>query len=196
MRLWRELHGLTAVDVLRMLDFKQSYFELFGLPEHFDIDFSKLGSAFRDLQAKYHPDRFINADDKERLVAVQTTGLINEAHETLKSPRLRARYLLKLNGVDFDDEIDTTSDGAFLMRQMEIREAIEDVTSAEDPLARIDDIAQEISGEADALKDDFIDQLEAGNLEAAKEAVLKMKFFERLCQESKSITEKLEDDLI
>jgi molecular chaperone HscB len=178
-----------------MLDFKQSYFELFGLPETFDIDFNQLGSSFRALQAKYHPDRFINADDKERLVAMQTTGLINEANETLKSSRLRARYLLKLKGVDFDDEVDTTSDGAFLMHQMEIREALEDVENAQDPLARIDDIGQEISGEADALKDDFVDQLEAENLDAAKEAVLKMKFFERLCQESKNLTEKLEDQL-
>ena len=178
-----------------MLDFKQSYFELFGLPEEFDVNFTKLGSAFRDLQAKYHPDRFINADDKERLVAVQTTGFINEAHETLKSSRLRARYLLMQKGVDFDDEIDTTHDGAFLMHQMEIREALESVESAEDPLARIDDIAQEISGEADALKDEFVETLEDGKLECAKEAVLKMKFFERLCEESKMLTEKLEDDL-
>jgi len=178
-----------------MLDFKQSYFKLFGLPEEFELDFKKLDSNFRELQAKYHPDRFMNADDKERRIAVQTTGFINEAYETLKSSRLRARYLLKLKGIDFDDEIDTTSDGAFLMHQMEIREALEDVSNAQDPLARIDDLAQEISGEADALKDDFVDQLEAGNLDAAKEAVLKMKFFERLCQESKNITEKLEDDL-
>ncbi len=178
-----------------MLDFKQSYFELFGLPEKFDIDFTKLNAKFRELQAKYHPDRFVNGSDHERLVAVQTTGLINEANETLKSSRLRARYLLTLKGVDFDDEIDTTSDGAFLMHQMEIRETLEEVSNAQDPLARIDDIAQEISGEADALKDDFVEQLELGNLDAAKEAVLKMKFFERLCQESKSITEKLEDEL-
>jgi molecular chaperone HscB len=178
-----------------MLDFKQSYFELFGLPELFDVDTAKLGSAFRELQAKYHPDRFVNADDKERRVAVQTTGLINEANETLKSSRLRARYLLDLAGVDFDDEIDTTSDGAFLMHQMEIREALEDVSNAKDPLARIDDIGQEISGESDALKDEFVEQLEAGNLDAAKEAVLKMKFFERLCQESTRITEELEDEL-
>ena len=178
-----------------MLDFKQSYFELFGLPEKFDIDFTKLNEKFRELQAKYHPDRFVNGSDNERLVAVQTTGLINEANETLKSSRLRARYLLTLKGVDFDDEIDTTSDGAFLMHQMEIREALEEVSNAQDPLARIDDIAQEISGEADALKDEFVEQLESGNLDAAKEAVLKMKFFERLCQESKTITEKLEDEL-
>ncbi len=178
-----------------MLDFKQSYYSLFSLPEQFDIDFPALASSFRELQARYHPDRFINADDKERLQAVQSTGFINQANETLKSSRLRARYLLTLKGVDFDDEIDTTSDGAFLMHQMEIREALEDVVNAADPLARVDDVAQEISGEADALKDDFVEKLETGNLEGAKEAVLKMKFFERLCQESRKLTEKLEDEL-
>jgi len=178
-----------------MLDFKQSYFELFGLPEDFDIDTSKLASSFRELQAKFHPDRFVNADDSERLVAVQTTGFINEANETLKSSRLRARYMLKLAGIDFDDEIETTSDGSFLMHQMEIREALEEVSTANDPLARIDDIAQEISGEADALKDNFSVYLKEGKLDEAKEAVFKMKFYERLCQESKALTEKLEDDL-
>jgi len=178
-----------------MLDFKQSYFDLFGLPEHFNIDESQLSSAFRALQAKYHPDRFINADDQERRLALQTTGFINEAHETLLSSRLRARYLLILNGIDFDDEIDTTHDGAFLMHQMDIREALEGVRNAHDPLARIDDIAQEISGEADALKDDFIEKMEEGKLACAKDAVLKMKFFERLCQESRRLTEELEDEL-
>ncbi len=178
-----------------MLDFNQSYFALFGLPEQFDIDFSTLATRFRELQAQYHPDRFINSDDATRRQALQATGFINEAHETLLSSRLRARYLLILKGVDFDDEIDTTHDAAFLMHQMEIREALEDVQNAHDPLARIDDIAQEISGEADALKDEFMQNIEEGKLSCAKDAVLKMKFFERLCQESRQLTEKLEDEL-
>jgi len=178
-----------------MLDFNQSYFELFGLPEKFNIDLSQLASRFRELQAKYHPDRFINSDDQERRLALQATGYLNEANETLKSSRLRARYLLERKGIPFDDEVDTTHDGAFLMHQMELREALEDVKNAQDPLARVDDVAQEISGEADALKDEFVEQFEAGNYDKAKEAVLKMKFFERLCQESKDLTEKLEDEL-
>ncbi len=178
-----------------MLDFNQSYFALFGLPEKFDIDLSALEKSFRQLQTQYHPDRFINSGDEERRLALQATGFINEAHETLLSSRLRARYLLERKGVDFNDEVDTTHDGAFLMHQMEIREALEGVVNAEDPLARIDDIAQEISGEADALKDHFVEKLEAGELDDAKEAVLKMKFFERLCQESRQLTEKLEDEL-
>jgi len=178
-----------------MLDFKQSYFDLFGLPVHFQIDDSQLSASFRALQKKYHPDKFVNASDQERRLAVQSTGFINEAYETLLSSRLRARYLLIQNGVDFDDEIDTTHDGAFLMRQMEIREALEDAKNAEDPLIRIDAVAQEISDEANALKDDFIEKMEEGKLACAKDAVLKMKFFERLCQESRRITEKLEDEL-
>ena len=178
-----------------MLDFKQNYFDLFGLPEQFEIDESQLSSAFRELQAKYHPDRFVNASEQERRAALQATGFINEAHETLLSSRLRARYLLTLKGIDFDDEVDTTHVGAFLMRQMELREALEDVKNAHDPLARIDDLAQQISGEADALKDDFVEKMEQGKLACAKDAVLKMKFFERLCQESRRLTEELEDEL-
>ena len=178
-----------------MLDFKQSYFALFGLPEDYDIDPSKLAASFRELQAKYHPDRFVNSDEHVRRVAVQTTGLINEANETLKSARLRARYMLTLRGIDFDDEIDTTSDGAFLMHQMEMREALEDVVNANDPLARVDDIAQDVEAQMDALKEDFVENFEAGNYVEAKEDVLKMKFFERLCQEVKTLTEKLEDEM-
>jgi len=74
-----------------MLDFNQSYFDLFGLPEQFELDTSKLATSFRELQAQFHPDRFVNADDQERRVALQSTGFINEAHEAIKSPRLRAR---------------------------------------------------------------------------------------------------------
>lgn len=178
-----------------MLDVNQSFFELFGLPEQFDIDPSQLTASFRDLQAKYHPDRFIDADEQQRRLAVQSTGFINEANETLKSSRLRARYLLILNGIDFDDEVDTTSDAMFLMHQMEMREALEDVENANDPLARVDDIAQNVEDEMDALQESFNEHFSAGKYTEAKEDVLKMKFYERLCQEVKTLTEKLEDEM-
>jgi molecular chaperone HscB len=178
-----------------MLDFKQSYFDLFGLPEDYNIDTSALALSFRELQAKYHPDRFVNSDEQERRVAVQTTGFINEANETLKSSRLRARYMLQQKGVDFDDEIDTTSDGMFLMHQMEMREALEDVPNAKDPIAGVDDIAHDVESQMDALKESFVEYYAAEKYAEAKEDVLKMKFFERLCQEVKTLTEKLEDEM-
>lgn len=182
-----------------MLDFNQSYFKLFGLSEQFALDTSTLATAFRELQAKYHPDRFINADDQERRVALQSTGFINEANEALKSPRLRARYLLTLKGVEFDDEIDTTSDGMFLMQQMEMREALEDAQSASDDpdavLDAVEKIGKEVRALSQTLQDDFENNYNAEDFVAAKQAVLKMKFFERLSNEVKTLTEKLEDDM-
>ncbi len=182
-----------------MLDFNQSYFKLFGLSEQFALDSSALATAFRELQAQYHPDRFVNADDKERRVAVQSTGFINEAHEALKAPRLRARYLLTLKGIEFDDEIDTTSDGMFLMQQMEMREALEDAqNSSEDPeeaLDAVEKVGKEVRSLSQSLQNDFERHYDVEDFNAAKEAVLKMKFFERLSNEVKTLTEKLEDEM-
>ena len=182
-----------------MLDFNQSYFKLFGLSEQFALDTSTLATSFRELQAQYHPDRFVNADDQKRRVALQSTGFINEAHEALKSPRLRARYLLNLKGVEFDDEIDTTSDGMFLMQQMEMREALEDAQSASDDpevvLDAIEKTGKEVKALSQSLQNDFEINFDIDNFVAAKEAVLKMKFFERLSNEVKTLTEKLEDDM-
>jgi len=182
-----------------MLDFNQSYFKLFGLSEQFALDTSTLATAFRELQAEYHPDRFVNADDQERRVAVQSTGFINEAHEALKSPRLRARYLLILKGIEFDDEIDTTSDVLFLMQQMEMREALEDAQNSsddtEEALDAVEVVAKEVRALTQSLHDNFEESYDTQDFGAAKEAVLKMKFFERLSNEVKALTEKLEDEM-
>lgn len=55
---------------------------------------------------------------------MQGAVLINEAHEALKDPILRARYLLQLNGIDMDEQQETTHDAVFLMEQLELREEL------------------------------------------------------------------------
>jgi molecular chaperone HscB len=176
------------------LNVTQSYFELFSLPAQFALDKSLLARNFRELQAKYHPDRFVNADDQARRVAVQSTGYINEANEALKSPRLRAKYLLELENIDFEQS-DTTHDMPFLMAQMEVREALEAAAQADDALGRVDQVGKQVKQDTQALEDSFQENLQIGNLEKAKEAVLKMKFYERLSDEVKRLQEKLEDEM-
>lgn len=178
------------------IDFKQSYFELFGLPIQYALDENAMASAFRKLQGEHHPDRFASASDEARRVAQQVTSFINTAQETLKSPRLRARYLLSLSGVDFDDERDTTSDMAFLMSQMERREALEQVAHAGDPLDAIDELSRDVKKENLGLQQTFVDAYDAGEFDEAKQAVLKLKFFERLMGEIKQLEERLEDEAI
>ena len=178
------------------IDFKQSYFELFGLPVQYDLDENAMAVAFRKLQQEHHPDRFASGTDEARRIAQQITSFINTAQETLKTPRLRARYLLTLSGVDFDDERDTTSDMAFLMSQMERREALEQVAQADNPLDAIDELSRDVKKENLGLQQSFVEAFDAGELDEAKQAVLKLKFFERLMGEIKQLEERLEDDSI
>ena len=177
------------------LDFKKNFFELFSLPVQYPLDKQQLAKNFRALQTEYHPDRFAGGSDQERRIAMQSTGYINEANETLKSPRLRARYLLTLHQVDFDDERDTTHDMSFLMDQMEKREALESAAQSNDPLEAIDTIAKQVKQEQREIDNAFEKYLSQGDLVEAKEAVLKMKFYERLANEIKSLQEKIEDDM-
>lgn len=175
------------------LDFTQNYFELFSLPVQFSLDSGQLAQNFRSLQRQYHPDRFVNASDQQRRLAVQSTGYINVANDVLKSPRLRAKYLLELQQIDFS-ETDTTQDMPFLMHQMEIRESLEQAATATD-LDQIDTIQTQVKQEQQRLETSFQQRWQANDLEPAKEVVLKMKFYERLADEVKRLQEKLEDDL-
>jgi molecular chaperone HscB len=79
-----------------------------------------------------HPDRFVRAGDAERRASMQWTTRVNEAYRTLKSPVQRARYLLELQGVDVGFETNTAMPPDFLMRQMELREALERAGDAKD----------------------------------------------------------------
>ncbi|RVU81435.1 Fe-S protein assembly co-chaperone HscB [Leucothrix sargassi] len=178
------------------IDLKQNYFELFGLPVQYSVDSAQLASAFRALQAQHHPDRVASESDEARRIAQQVTSFINTAQETLKSNRLRARYLLSLQSVDFDDERDTTSDMMFLMSQMERREVLEQVPNADDPFDAIDALSKDVKAENKALEQAFETAYAEGDFDEAKQVVLKLKFFERLLGEIKQLEEKLEDEAI
>ena len=41
----------------------QNHFDLFQLPATFTMDMGALDAAYRDVQGRVHPDRFINATE-------------------------------------------------------------------------------------------------------------------------------------
>jgi len=179
---------------LTQLDLTQDYFKLFALEIQFKIDSSTLSCAFLKLQGQWHPDRFASGSDEERRISMQNTSFINTAHNTLTTPRLRARYLLELSDVSFNDEIETSRDPVFLMQQMEIRESIEDVVDAEEPLDTLDEIKADVKQQAQQLEQSFQQYYANDHLDQAKEVVLKMRFMERIFGEIRRLEEKLEDD--
>jgi len=115
-----------------MPDFNQDHFSLFGLTPAFALDGEALDKAYRDLQAEFHPDRFAHAGDAEQRQSVQWSTRINEAYQTLKSPFTRADYLLQMQGIHAMDAGNTAMPAAFLMQQMEWREALMAAVSGSD----------------------------------------------------------------
>src|SRR6185312_15300702 len=113
----------------------QNHFELFGLPPSYGMDEEILEKAYREIQARVHPDRFAHAGDAERRASLQWTTRVNEAYRTLRNPVSRASHLLALNGVDVAFETNTAMPAEFLMEQMELREALEGATQSRDTTA-------------------------------------------------------------
>lgn len=182
----------TSSQPMQSPDLSQNYFELFGLPVAFDVDRGVLRSEQRRLQASYHPDRFVNADDRDRRLSVQVASWINQAYETLQDPVKRARYLLDMSGVDVAHESATTADSAFLMEQMELREEIDACRDAEDGLQRSQVVADRLQQRAAELALEFVARYQQGELNEATEISHKMQFIQRIQQQLDELQFELE----
>lgn len=106
-----------------------NHFELLGLPQSFAVDPKQLDAQFRAVSQKWHPDRFATEEPKARAAAAHMSVQVNDAYKTLRDPVARAAYLLKLHGLDLDDEGERTHqmNAAFLMEILERREALDDL---------------------------------------------------------------------
>ncbi|MBC3886088.1 Fe-S protein assembly co-chaperone HscB [Undibacterium griseum] len=110
----------------------QNHFELFQLPVQFTLDTDRLNAAYREVQNQVHPDKFVQATDAEKRIAMQWATRANEAYQTLKKPLRRATYLCELHGVNLQSESNTSMPAEFLMQQMEWREAFEEARHLND----------------------------------------------------------------
>jgi len=129
----------------------QNYFELFGLPPSFSIELATFETNFRKIQSASHPDRFVTGTAAEKLSTMQLATLANEAYQTLKSPANRAKYLLELQGITAISETNTAMPAAFLMRQMDWRESLdeneEDLSALEALTAEVEEAKSEVISE-------------------------------------------------
>lgn len=169
----------------------QNHFELFQLPVRFEVDLVALDSAYREVQGRVHPDRFVNASDTEKRVAMQWATRANEAYQTLRHPQKRAQYLCELNGVDLQTESNTAMPPAFLMQQMEWREALEDARAArdEDALGQLDD---QVRAERREMLAQVGRELDAANYAQAAQHVRCLMFLDKFSDEVQYAFEALD----
>ena len=177
-----------------MIDFAQNYFELFGVAPSFQIDQAVVTDRYRQLQRELHPDRFANQGAEEQRLSVQFTSHINTAYQTLKSPLLRAEYLLSLVGHPVNSDSLTISDHDFLFKQMEWREVLSELPGGLESIdvqSKLDHLALEVNNERQQFLVQFEEMYKHQQYKQAMTLVAKLHFVEKMLTEIERLEESL-----
>ncbi|TMH02434.1 MAG: Fe-S protein assembly co-chaperone HscB [Betaproteobacteria bacterium] len=154
-------------------------FTLFDLPQRFEQQRSDIDARWKALQAEVHPDRFAADGATAQRVAMQWAVRVNEAYQRLKDPLKRAAALCALHGQRIDAHDNTAMPPAFLMQQMEWREALDEAQDAAAVEALSEQVAQRrraMLAELQVLLDERADWV------AAAQEVRALMFIERFAE--------------
>jgi molecular chaperone HscB len=80
------------------------YFTFFGLPRKLNLDAANLEREFYALSRKLHPDLYARADQKELAWSLEQSSMLNDAYRALKDDIKRTEYLLRLEGVELEEQ--------------------------------------------------------------------------------------------
>jgi molecular chaperone HscB len=80
------------------------YFTFFGFPRKLNLDTAALEKEFYALSRKLHPDVFGQGGEQERSWSLEQSSMLNDAYRTLKDPIKRTQYLLRLEGIELEEQ--------------------------------------------------------------------------------------------
>jgi molecular chaperone HscB len=80
------------------------YFTFFGFPRKLHLDTAALEKEFYALSRKLHPDVFGQAEEQERSWSLEQSSMLNDAYRTLKDPIKRTEYLLRIEGIELEEQ--------------------------------------------------------------------------------------------
>ena len=123
------------------------HFQLFGLPQRFDIDAEALHASYVALCRHAHPDFHVEDSPEVRSLSMSVSASLNEAHRTLTDADRRAAYLLELLGGPASADDRSVPDG-FLQTVMMLQEEVTDAKAGGDQaeLARLADVLRTSHG--------------------------------------------------
>lgn len=88
------------------------YFTFFDFPRKLNLDAGRLEKEFYALSRRLHPDMSAQADTQEKAWSLEQSSLLNDAYRTLKDPIKRTEYLLRLEGVELEEQSKQATDKA------------------------------------------------------------------------------------
>lgn len=165
------------------MDESVDYFQIFGLEKKYDIDVSNLEGKYKDWQKKLHPDLVHSKSEQEKEYAAGQSARVIDAYRTLSKPLTRAIYVLKLEGVNVDEE-ETVSEPELLTEILEIREAVDEAADSQ----ALRQIQSQMEDKLRRWYNSFASSLHTRKFEDAQKCVRRMKYYTRVNEE---ITKKL-----
>jgi molecular chaperone HscB len=165
---------------VKFLVIQQNYFELFQLPQAFDIDQAALAAAYRKVQQQVHPDKFAGEPAAEQRIAVQFASYVNQAYDALRHSVKRGEYLLTLAAQSESMQNATTSDPAFLIQQMQWRETLAECQHEAEPILALDKLRLEAKREMSGLEGQFAEAYESQDWPLARQILGKLMFVNKL----------------
>ena len=118
-----ETHSCWSCGAMRAAHFCEScgkvqppapvdYFAFFGLPRKLNIDVPLLEKGFYELSRKLHPDLTARATSKEQEWSLEQSSMLNDAYRTLRDPIKRTQYLLRLEGIELEEQSKSATEQA------------------------------------------------------------------------------------
>ncbi|XP_057974948.1 iron-sulfur cluster co-chaperone protein HscB homolog [Malania oleifera] len=160
------------------VDQSVDYFLIFGLERSFDIAVENLEGKYKGWQKKLHPDLVHSKSEREREYAAEQSARVIDAYQTLSKPLLRAIYILRLQGVDVDEE-KTVSDPKLLAEILEIREAVEEAADTQ----ALNQIKSQIQEKLQFWSKSFSNAFQRRNFEEAQTSIQRMTYYDRVNDE-------------
>uniref|UniRef100_A0A2P2JUB4 J domain-containing protein n=1 Tax=Rhizophora mucronata TaxID=61149 RepID=A0A2P2JUB4_RHIMU len=117
----------SSCRAIQPVDPSINYFQIFGLEKKYEIEGVNLEGKYKDWQKKLHPDLVHSKSEKEREFASEQSARVIDAYRTLSDPLSRAIYILRLEGVDVNEE-ETIAEPGLLAEILEIREAVDEAS--------------------------------------------------------------------
>ena len=152
-----------------------NFFQIFKLPETFNIDKELLEDVYMSLQRQYHPDKAI--DEIELKQYSHLTASVNKAYKILSDDLERAIYLLECKGINLDIY---SKDQSLLM---EIWQYYEDFDQL-DEKTELENLSKKIIEEKNKITNE-LNELFSNNLDSAGKFTMLLKYYVNLLQNIK-----------
>lgn len=165
------------------MDQSVDYFQIFRLEKKYDVEGENLEGKYKEWQKKLHPDLVHSKSEKERGYAAEQSARVNDAYRTLSNPLSRAIYILRLQGVDVEEE-ETLSDPELLGEILEIREAVEEAADSQ----VLNQIQSQMREKLNHWSNSFANAFRCGKFAEALDSIRRMTYYDRV---NKEIVKKL-----